>query len=141
MEQICVDRQLTESLDLNCRNLLATRTSSCLLLKREGRLAFRQPAAVALKKEDPGRDTVAQGCPTRIPSRLPMYGWVLLYFQVTAVTREATETRLGIVALHRFEKLSELLFGLIMMRVRFEFESGIVLFCFSFIFVPFGESR
>jgi hypothetical protein len=25
--------------------------------------------------------------------------------------------------------------------VRFEFESGIVLFCFSFIFVSFGESR
>jgi hypothetical protein len=24
---------------------------------------------------------------------------------------------------------------------RFEFESGIVLFCFSFIFVSFGESR
>jgi hypothetical protein len=43
-----------------------------------------------------------------------------------------------------FEKLSGLFLGLIVMSldlVRFEFESGTILFCFSFIFISFGESR
>jgi hypothetical protein len=40
------------------------------------------------------------------------------------------------------EKPSGQFLGLIVMSlVRFEFESGTVLFCFSFIFVSFGESH
>jgi hypothetical protein len=88
MEQICVVWIVSrQSLDLNCRNLLghSTSTSSCHLLKREGWVAFRQPAAVALKKEDPG-PRKGHGGP-RLSNTHPMNGWVLLYFQVTVVTR------------------------------------------------------